>query len=82
MPIRNMQDHCGLSVVVVTDARVPTAALPPCPVAIASVPKANPMRNLLAYTLKPEGMKGEELFAHMCKLRNRQRIGAFECRHD
>ena len=81
MPIRNMQD-LRLSVVVVTDARVPTAALPPCPVAIASVPKANPMRNLLAYTLKPEGMKGEELFAHMCKLRNRQRIGAFECRHD
>ena len=65
-----MQDM-RLCVVVVTDARVPTVALPPCPVAIASVPKANPMRNLLAYTLKPEDMKGEELFAHMCKLRNR-----------
>jgi hypothetical protein len=59
-----------------TDARVPTAALPPCPVAMASVPKANPMRNLLACTLKPEGMKGEELFAHMCKLRNRAATSA------
>jgi hypothetical protein len=38
---------------------------------IASVPNADPARGLLAFTLKPEGMKGEELLAHLCKLRNR-----------
>jgi hypothetical protein len=70
VPMRSMQD-LRLCVVVVTEARVPTAALPPCPVALASVPKANPTRNLLAFTFRPEGMKGKELFAHMCKLRNR-----------
>ena len=70
VPMHNMQD-LRLCVVVVTEARVPTAALPPCPVALASVPKANPTRNLLAFTFRPDGMKGKELFAHMCKLRNR-----------
>jgi hypothetical protein len=68
--MHNMQD-LRLCVVVVTEARVPTAALPPCPVALASVPKANPTRNLLVFTFRPDGMKGKELFAHMCKLRNR-----------
>ena len=48
---------------------MPTAALLPCPVEIVSV-DADPARGLLASTLKPEGMKGQELFAHLCKLRN------------
>jgi hypothetical protein len=52
VPIRNMQD-LRLCVVVVTEARVPTAALPPCPVEIASVPDADPARGLLAFTLHP-----------------------------
>jgi hypothetical protein len=40
-------------------------------VATASVPKANPVRNLLAYTLKPEDMKGEELHARTARTHQR-----------
>ena len=45
---------------------------------IASVPNADPARGLLAFTLKPEGMKGEELLAavDLCKLRNRAATSA------
>ena len=34
---------------------------------------------MLAYTLKPEDMKGEELFAHMCKIRNRAATSGRQC---
>jgi hypothetical protein len=37
---------------------------------------ADPARGFLAFTLKPEGMKGQELFAHLCKLRNRAATSA------
>ena len=37
----------------------------------ASISAFNPTRGLHAYTLKPGGMKGEELFAHMCRMRKR-----------
>ena len=40
------------------------------------MPNADPARGLLAFTLKPEGMKGQELFAHLCKLRNRAATSA------
>ena len=40
------------------------------------MPNADPARGLLAFTLKPEGMKGEELLAHLCKLRNRAATSA------
>jgi hypothetical protein len=69
--IRNMQDLRLCVVVVRADS------------CTASVPGGNcvcaesyPMRNLLDYTLKPEDMKGEELFAHKCKIRNRAATSA------